>query len=131
MDFMIHLSKGFDSIMVVIDRISKMTHFVPTRDTATSQEIDQLYFDKVVKHHGMQKNITLDRDLKFTSRFWRALWKKLDTKLKMNTAFRPQTNGQTERVNLVLKEYLGNYVNADQTDWADRVNMAEFSYTNI
>ena len=59
MDFMTHLpeSKGFDSIMVVVDRVSKMAHFVPTRDTATAQEVGRLYFDKVVKHHGMQKSI--------------------------------------------------------------------------
>ena len=88
MDFMTHLpeSKGFDSIMVVVDRVSKMAYFVPTRDTATAQEVGRLYFDKVVKHHGMQKNIILDRDPKFTSRFWRALWKKLGTELKTSTA---------------------------------------------
>ena len=132
MDFMTHLpeSKGFDSIMVVVDRVSKMAHFVPTRDTATAQEVGRLYFDKVVKHYGMQKCIILDRDPKFTSRFWRALWKKLGTELKMSTAFRPQTDGQTERVNLVLQEYLRNYVNVDQTDWADHISMAEFSYNN-
>ena len=78
----------------------------------------------------MQKTIILDRDPKFMSHFWLALWKKLGTKLKMSTAFRPQTDGQTERVNLVLHEYLRNYVNADQTDWADRISMAEFSYNN-
>ena len=57
MDFMTHLleSKGFNSIMVVVDRVSKMAYFVLTRDTATAQEIGRLYFDKVVKHHGMQK----------------------------------------------------------------------------
>ena len=104
MDFMTHLleSNEFDSIMVVIDRVSKMAHFVSTRDTATAQEIGRLYFDKVMKHHGMQKNIILDRDPKFTSRFWRAFWKKLDTELKMSTAFRPQIDGQTEQLNLVL-----------------------------
>ena len=108
MDFMIHLpkSKGFDSIMVVVDRVSKMAHFVPTLDTSTVQEVGRLYFDKVVKHHGMKKNIISDRDPKFTSRFWHALWKKLGTELKMNTAFRPQTDGQTKQVNLILQEYL-------------------------
>ena len=100
MDFVTHLpeSKGFDSIMVVVDRVRKMAHFVPTQDTATTQKIGQLYFDKVVKHQGMQKSIISDRDLKFTSCFWRALWKKLGTEFKMSTAFQPQTNGQTERV---------------------------------
>ena len=67
-----------------------MAHFVPTRDIATAQEVGRLYFDKVVKHYGMQKNIISDRDPKFTSRFWRALWSKLGTELKMTTAFWPQ-----------------------------------------
>ena len=132
MDFMTHLpkSKGFDSVMVVVDRVNKMAHFMSTRDTATAQEVGRLYFDKVVKHHGMQKSIILDRDPKFTSRFWRALWKKLGTELKMNTAFRPEIDGQIKRVNLVLQEYLRNYVNADQKDWANHISMAEFSYNN-
>ena len=95
---MTHLpdSKGSDSIMVVVDRASKMAHFVPTRDTAMAQEIGRLYFDKAVKHHGMQKNIISDGVPKFTSHFWRALWKKLGTELKMSTAFRPQTDRQIE-----------------------------------
>ena len=73
MDFMIHLpeSKEFDSIMVVVDRVGKMAHFVPTQDTTTIQEIGRLYFDKVLKHHRMQKNIISDRDPKFTCCFWR------------------------------------------------------------
>ena len=64
-----------------------MAQFVLTRDTATVEEVGRLYFDKVVKHHGMQKRIISDRDLKFTSRFWCALWKKLGSELKMSTAF--------------------------------------------
>ena len=113
MDFMTHLpeSKGFDSIMVVIDKVSKMAHFVPTRDTATLQEVGRLYFDKGGEAPRDAKNIISGRDPKFTSCFWRVLWKKLGPKLKMSTAFRPQINGQTERVNLVLQEYLRNYVN--------------------
>ena len=71
MDFMTHLleSKGFDSIMVVVDRVSKMAHFVPTRDIATTQEVGRLYFDKVVKHYGMHKSIISDRDPKFYESF--------------------------------------------------------------
>ena len=90
MNFMTHLleSKEFDSIMVVVDGVSKMTHFVPTQDIVTAQEVGRLYFDKVVKHHGMHKNIILDRDSKFTNHFWHAVWKKLGTELNMSTAFR-------------------------------------------
>ena len=104
MDFITHLpeSKGFNSIMVVVDRVNKMAHFVLTQDTVMAQEVGRLYFDKVVKHHGMQKSIISNKDPKFTSCFWCVLWKKLGTELKMSTAFRPQTNGQTELVNLVL-----------------------------
>ena len=75
---------------------------MPTRNTTVAQEVGRLYFNKVVKHHRMKKNILSDRDPKCTSRFWRALWKKLGLELKICTAFRPQTDGQTERVNLVL-----------------------------
>ena len=98
MDFMTHLpeSKGFDSIMAVVDRVSKMAHFVPMQDIAMAQEVGRLYFNKVVKHYGMQENIISDRDPKFTSCSWRALWKKLGTELKMSTTFRPQIDGQTE-----------------------------------
>ena len=100
MDFMTHLleSKGFDSIMVIVDIVSKMVHFVPTRDIEMAQEIGRLYFDKVVKHHKMHKSIISDRDPKFTSCFWLALWKNLGTELKISIAFRPQIDRQTERV---------------------------------
>jgi hypothetical protein len=104
MDFMVSLppSKGFDAIMVVVDRLSKMTHFIRTKDEATGQEIGRLFFTHVFKHHGLSKDIVLDRDPKFTSKFLRALWKRMGSELKMNISFRPQTGGQTERVNLVI-----------------------------
>jgi hypothetical protein len=78
MDFMVSLppSRGFDAIMVVVDRFSKMAHFIPTKDETTAQETGKLFFTHVFKHHGLPKDIILDRDPKFTSKFWRALWKK-------------------------------------------------------
>jgi hypothetical protein len=105
MDFMVSLppSKGFDAIMVVVDRFSKMAHFIPTKDSATAQEMGRLFFTHVFKHHGLPKDIVSDRDPKFTSKFWRALWKRMGSELKMSTAFRPQTDGQTERVKLVIQ----------------------------
>ncbi len=104
MDFMVSLpfSKGFDAIMVVVDRFSKMAHFIPTKDEATAQETGRLFFSHIFKHHGLPKDIVSDRDPKFTSKFWRALWKRMGSELKMSTSFRPQTDGQTERVNLVI-----------------------------
>jgi hypothetical protein len=79
MDFMVSLppSKGFDAIMVVVDRFSKMAHFIPTKDEATVQKTGRLFFSHIFKHHGLPKDMVSDRDPKFTSKFWRALWKEL------------------------------------------------------
>jgi hypothetical protein len=77
MDFMVSLppSRGFDAIMIVVDRFSKMAHFILTKDSAMAQETGRLFFTHVFKHHGLPENIVSDRDPKFTNKFWRALWK--------------------------------------------------------
>jgi len=131
MDFMVSLppSKGLDAIMVVVDRFSKMAHFIPTKDEATVQDMGR-FFSHIFKHHGLPKDIVSNRDLKFTSKFWWALWKRMGSELKMSTLFRPQTDGQTERVNLVIQQFLRNYVAADQRDWVDHLELAEFCYNN-
>jgi hypothetical protein len=82
------------------------------------------------KHHGLPKDIVSIQDPKFTSKFWQALWKCMGSELKMSTAFQPQTNGQTERVNLVIQQFLNNYVAADQQDWVDHLELAKFCYNN-
>jgi hypothetical protein len=89
MDFMVSLppSRGFDAIMVVVDRFNKMAHFIPTKDNATAQETGRLFFTHVFKHHGLPKDIVSDRDPKFTSKFWRTLWKRMGSELKMSIAF--------------------------------------------
>ncbi len=107
-----------------------MAHFIPTKDEATAQETGRLFFSHIFKHHGLPKDIVSDRDPKFTSKFWRALWKRMGSELKMSTSFRPQTDGQTERVNLVIQQFLRNYVAADQQDWVDHLELAEFCYNN-
>ncbi len=117
--------------MVVVDQFSKMTHFIPTKESATTQETGRLFFTYMFKHHGFPKDVVLDRDLKFTSKFWRALWKRMRLKLKMSTSFRPQTDGQTKRVNSVIQQFLRNYVAADQQDWVDHLVLAEFCYNNL
>jgi hypothetical protein len=93
MDFMVSLppSKGFDAIMVVVDRFNKMAHFIPTKDEARAQEIGKLFFSHIFKHYGFPKDIVLDQNPKFTSKFWRALWKRMGSEVKMSTSFRPQT----------------------------------------
>jgi hypothetical protein len=131
MDFTVSLppSRGFDAIMVVVDQFNKMAHFNHTKDEATTQERGRLFFTHVFKHHGLPKDIVSNRDPKFTSKFWRALWKCMGSELKMSTSFRPQPDGQTERVNLVIQQ-LKNYVAMDQQDWVDHLELAEFCYNN-
>jgi len=132
MDFTISLPplRGFDVIMVVVDRFSKMAHFIPTKDSATAQEMGRLFFTHVFKHHGLPKDIISNQNPKFTSKFWRALWKRTGLELKMSTSFCPQINGQTEKVNLVIQQFLRNYVVADQQDWVDHLKLVEFCYNN-
>jgi hypothetical protein len=88
MDFMVSLppSRGFDAIMVVVDQFSKMTHFIPTKESAMAQETRRLFFTHVFKHHGLPKDIVLDQSPKFTNKFWRTLWKRMGSKLKMSTS---------------------------------------------
>jgi transposase InsO family protein len=116
--------------MVVVDRFSKMAHFIRTKDEATAQEIGRLFFTHVFKHHGLPKDIVSDRNPKFTSKFWQALSKRMGSELKMSTSFCPQTDGQTEKVNLVIQQFLKNYVAADQQDWVDHLELADFCYNN-
>lgn len=130
MDFITSLpeSQGYDAILVMVDRFSKLAHVVPTRGTATALETAKIFLNAWWKHHGLPRVIVSDRDPKFTSAFWRHFFRKVGTKLTFSTAFHPQTDGQTERVNGVLNQYLRNFVSADQRDWVDYVGLAEFSY---
>jgi transposase InsO family protein len=107
----------FDAVLVVVDRLSKMAHFMPTRTDATAPELARLVFREVVRLHGIPRTIVSDRDSRFTSRFWRALHRLLDVRLAMSTAFHPQTDGQTERMNRTLEEMLRAYVGHRQDDW--------------
>lgn len=133
MDFITHLpatTDGYDAIMTVVDRLTKMVHVVPTRTTATAPDIAELYFTTVTRLHGLQKSIISDRDPKFTSKFWEALAKLWDTRLKRSTAFHPQTDGQTERTNRVLQEVLRAYVAERHADWDKRLAAVEFAINN-
>lgn len=133
MDFITHLPKtkdGYNAILVVVDRLSKMAHFTATRDDANARETAQLYFDQVYRLHGLPTSIVSDRDAKFTSSFWKELWKLTGTKLNMSTAGHAQTDGQTERVNQVLKSMLRATCNHHQTDWKSLLTQAEFTYND-
>ena len=102
MDFITQLpttQQGHDAIFVVVDRLTKRAHFIPTHTSVTAPEVATLFLNTIFKDHGIPRTIISDRDARFTSHFWKALFQELGTKLAMSTAFHPQTDGQTERTN--------------------------------
>ena len=123
-------ARGHDATYVVVDRLSKMLHFIPTTKTVTAPQLAQLFIDNIFRIHGLPKAIISDRDPRFTGHFWTALFKNLGTSLKMSTAFHPQTDGQTERANRTLEEMLRAYVNRRGDDWDKYLPLLEFAYNN-
>ena len=105
---------GNDAIVVFVDKLTKMVHYVPTTTNVTAPKLAKIVLREVCRLHGIPESILSDRDPRFTAHFWRALWDQLGTKLVMSTAYHPQTDGQTERANRTLEEMLRSYVNITQ-----------------
>jgi len=108
MDFIEGLpkSEGRDTIMVIVDRFTKYGHFITPAHPFTAQDVAKFFLDHIYKFHGLPATILIDRDKVFTSLFWKELFKHLGVKLLLSTAYHPQTDGQTERVNQCLETYL-------------------------
>jgi transposase InsO family protein len=123
-------SYGNVSIWVIVDRLTKVAHFIPVKTTYTSGQLADLYLSRIVSFHGVPKTIVSDRGTQFTSRFWRSLHQALGTKLAFSTAYHPQTDGQTERVNQILEDMLRACVPAYGAKWEDCLPFKEFSYNN-
>jgi hypothetical protein len=133
MDFIMGLprtSKGYDSIWVIIDRLTKIAHFLPGRVKYIVATYAELYIARILSLHGVPKTIVLDRGPQFMSKFWGELHKALDTKLLHSSAYHPQTSGQTERVNQILEDMLRACALEFPQKWDECLPLAEFSYNN-
>jgi hypothetical protein len=123
-------AKGYDAIVVFVDKLTKMVHYAATSTSVDAPGLAALFFEHVVRHHGVPTTIVSDRDPRFTSNFWRSLWRLTGTTLAMSTAFHPQTDGQTERANRTLEEMLRAFVAFNQKDWDEHLIAAEIAFNN-
>jgi len=133
MDFVLGLSrtvKKHDYIFVVVDRFSKMPHFIPYTKTTNASRVAKLYFDKIVKLYGLPQTIVSDRDVRFTSYLWKTLWYMVGPKLKFSIAYHPQTDSQTEVVNRSLGNLLRCLVSDHNKNWDLILPTVHFAYNS-
>jgi transposase InsO family protein len=120
----------YDSILVIVDRFTKMAHYVPCRKRIQAEGLATLLLREVVRLHGIPKSIVSDRGPILTSKFWSSFCYYLGVRRGLSTAYHPQTDGQTERQNQTLEQYLRTYCNYEQDNWAELLSLAEFSYND-
>ncbi|GJU29063.1 putative reverse transcriptase domain-containing protein [Tanacetum coccineum] len=133
MDFITKLPKtsnGHDTIWVIVDRLTKSAHFIPTREIDSMETLTRLYIKKIVSRHGVPISIISDRDSHFTSRFWQSLQSALGTQLDMSTAYHPKTDGQSERTIQTLEDMLRVCVIDFGKGWERHLPLVDFSYNN-
>ncbi|OWT42324.1 retrovirus polyprotein [Pochonia chlamydosporia 170] len=124
-------SRGFNAIMVVVDRLSKDRHFTPCRTDMKAHDLAMLFVRDVWKLHGLPDSIVSDRGPLFISEFWKAVCHRLQTNISLSTAYHPETDGQTENANSFLEQYLRQYVSFAQDDWDEWLPLAEFAARNV
>jgi hypothetical protein len=133
MDFIVGLpktAKGFDSIWVIIDRLTKIAHFLPVKTYYLVITYAQIYIARILSLHRIPKTTVSDRGPQFVSKFWEELHKSLGTKLLHSSAYHPQTSGQTKRVNQILEDMMRSCVLEFPQKWDDCLPLTEFSYNN-
>ncbi|GJV63876.1 putative reverse transcriptase domain-containing protein [Tanacetum coccineum] len=123
-------SQGFDTIWVIVDRLTKSAHFLPIRENDPLDKLARLYLNRIVARHGIPALIICDRDGRFTSNFWRSFQKALGTDISMSTAYHPETDGQSERTIQTLEDMLRACVIDFGKGWVKHLPLAEFSYNN-
>jgi hypothetical protein len=125
MDFIVGLPRtqaGNDSIWVIVDRLTKVAHFIPIKTTYSGAKLAELYMSRIVCLHGVPKQ--------FTSKFWEKLHESMDTKLNFSSAYHPQTDGQTERTNQIIEHMLRACALKYGKSWDKSLSYAEYSYNN-
>jgi transposase InsO family protein len=133
MDFITGLprtNKKHDSIMVVVDKLTKAGHFVPVKTTHTTTNIAKIFMKEIARLHGIPRTIVSNRNMKFTSNFWRGLFKLFGTNLNFITTYHPHTDGKTERDNRIIEDMLRMYVMDKTSKWEHYLHLVEFAYNN-
>ena len=125
------LAQGYDSILVVVDRFTKMAYFVPTIERMSTEGLTQLFRDNIWKLHGLPDSIISDRRPQFMADIMRELNCMLGIKTKLSIVFYPQIDGQTERMNQELEQYFCMFIDHQQEQWPEWLGMAEFAYNNM
>jgi hypothetical protein len=120
----------FDAVLVIVDRFSKMAIYIPALKTWDAKQFAESYFNHVILRYGIQKGIVSDRGSIFTSTFWTEICYQLQVKRRLSTAFHPQTDGQTERQNQTMEQYLRMFTTDAQDNWALLLPTAQFAYNN-
>lgn len=124
------LSNGYDRILVFVDRLSKMAHFIPASGTDSTRDLAGHFLQHVFRLHGLPSDIVSDRGSKFTSKWWKEFLRMLKVKPNLSTAFHPETDGQTERVNQSIEQHLRIYCDYSQDNWFDLLPFAEHAYNS-
>jgi len=133
MDFIVGLpytSQHHDSIWVIVDRLTKTAHFIPVNTEYRSRKYAEIYIDRIICLHSVPKTIISNRGTQFVAQFWEQLQEALGTKLIRSSAYHPQTDGQTERINQILEDMLRACVIHYDKNWEKCLSLAEFSYNN-
>jgi transposase InsO family protein len=133
MDFIMgkpRTSRGHDTIWVIVDYLTKSAHFIPIGTRCRARQYAELYIAHIVRYHGIPKTVISDRGSIFVAHFWEQLHECLSIHLIRSSAYHPQTDGQTKRVNQIIKDMLHAYVLNDGPKWDQHLPLAEFSYNN-
>ncbi|MCO5565075.1 hypothetical protein L7F22_018746 [Adiantum nelumboides] len=121
---------GHDGIWIIVDRFSKQAHFIPVKKTVKPDHLARLFVAQIFRLHGMPETIVSDRDPKFTSLFWKAIWENIGTRLQFSSSFYPQIDGQYEIADSVVLDLLKSYISDQKTQWERYLPLVKFAYNN-